>query len=140
MSYINFSITHRFEAGAATPFPRTETVSAGFSREGGRVEFVEHSASNRGPLPPRETAINLTKGVTKAAEGVRDALQAGGWVQDIVMHHGDGGQPDLVEWTYRNGGGEKGLTGSLPAPVQSVLDAATLLEDAARAQIVYDGS
>jgi hypothetical protein len=140
MSYINFSITHRFEGGAVTPFPRTETVSTGFSREGGRVEFVEHSASNRGPLPPRETSINLTGSVTKAADGVRDAIQAAGWVQAVLVKHGDGGQPDLVSWTYRNGGADQGLTGSLPTPVQTVLDAAKVLEDAAHAQVVYDGS
>lgn len=140
MSYINFSITRRAEAGAGAALGRSETTSAGFSREGGRVEYVQHSASNRGPLPPRTTPISLTKPVTAAAEGVRDALQAGGWVQDVLVHEGDGAQPNLIEWTYRNGRGERGLAGSLPASVQSVLDAAKLLEDASNAQIVYDGS
>lgn len=140
MSYINFSITHRFEAGAASIVPRTETTSAGFSREGGKVEFVKQSTSDTGPMPPRTFEARLTGVVMPAARGVLEAVQGAGWVQDVLVQHGDGGQPDPVSWTYRNGGSGSGLAGSLPAPVQQVLDAAKVLERATTAQLVYDGA
>jgi hypothetical protein len=141
MSFINFSLTHRFDGGGiAQVLPRSETLSTGFSREGGRVEFVRQSEQSDPLGAPRTYEAKLTKAVEGAASGVRDALQAGSWVQDIEVQHGDGAQPDVVSWTYRNGGGETGLAGSLPAPIQAVLDAAEHLGDVTTAQLVNDGS
>lgn len=141
MSFINFSLTNRFGGGdLAQVLPRTETISAGFSREGGRVEFVQQATASDPLTAPRTYDAKLTTSVTNAAIGVRDAVQAAGWIDEMVVEHGDGAQPNVVSWTYRNGGGDSGLTGKLPAAVQQVLDAATLLDDVTTAQLVYDGS
>jgi hypothetical protein len=142
MSYINFSLTHSFGAagGIAEVLPRTEKISTGFSREGGRVEYVRQSTQSDPLATPRTFDAKLTPSLTKAADGVRNAVQAGTWVQDVVIDHGDGAQPNTVSWTYRDGRSERGLSGSLPAPIQSVIDAAKLLEDVTNAQLVSDGS
>ncbi len=132
MSYINFEITHRFTGGAATASPKVETYSAGFSREGGKLEFVTRTNTPRGGFGPVTSTIDATPEVTAAAAGVLEALRGASWIQSIGIDHGDGLQPNHVEWTYRSGESDSGLTGSLPQPVQSVLDAAVLLEDAAR--------
>ncbi len=130
MSYINFDFTHRFAAGAPQAGARTSTITAGFGREGGRLEVVERAQTSPSGLGEVRTAITQTPAVAAAATGVLAALQSAGWVQSITVEHGDGAQPDTVAWTFRNGRADTGIAGSLPAPVQSVLDAATLLERA----------
>lgn len=132
MSYINFSLTRTFDGGGlAQALPHSETISTGFSREGGKVEFVTSSSSSDPLAAPRTSDVELTSGVVHAASGVLEAVQAAQWVQDVEIQQGDGAQPNIVFWTHRNGSTGSGPAGTLPAPVQRVLDAAALLEQAA---------
>jgi hypothetical protein len=136
MSYINFSLTRTFDGGGiAQVLPHSETISAGFSREGGKLEFVTSSSSSDPLAAPHTSEVALTPGVARAASGVLEAIQAAQWVQDVAIQQGDGAQPDLVSWTHRDGSTGNGLSGTLPAPVQRVLDAASLLEQAAFAPV-----
>ena len=128
MSYINFSLTQRQAAGAAGPVATSQTLRAGFAREGGRLETLERVTSSNGPLPPRTQKLLPDVELSTAAAGVLQALSGANWVQDVLMEHGDGAQPALVSWTHRNGGGGSGLAGALPSGVQSVLDAAAALD------------
>ncbi len=132
MSYINFSLTHAFDGGGlAEVLPRTETISTGFSREGGKVEFVRASSSSDPLAAPQTSEVTLTPSVVRAASSVLEAIRAAQWVQDVEIQQGDGAQPNVVSWTHRDGRTGSGLAGALPAPVQQVLEAATLLEQAA---------
>ena len=56
MSYINFSLTRH----ASTPIDASSSLRAGFSREGGKLEFVERASSSHGPLPPLTSEVELT--------------------------------------------------------------------------------
>jgi hypothetical protein len=128
MSYINFSLTHN----AADFTQACDRISAGFSREGGQVEFVERSHVDHGPLPPLTTKVVLTDDVTKAATGVLSAIQAAGWVQDVTIDEGANPLTGSVSWTMRNGGGGTSSIDSLPTNIQAVIDAATALETASK--------
>lgn len=132
MSYINFSLTRTFDGGGiAAVLASSESISTGFSREGGKVEFVRASSSSDPTAAPSTTEVALSPAVTKAAAGVLDAIRTASWVQDVVVQQGDGARPNAVSWTHRDGQTGSGLAGALPAPVQQVLDAAMLLEQAA---------
>jgi len=128
MSFINFTLTHRFTAGAPSAVPRESSIGAGFSREGGRLEYVTRTFTPGGSVFPVERDVALTPDITKAGAGLLDAVQGAGWLERLEVVHGDGGQSDLVNWTYRSGLTDQGRTGNLPAKVQAVLDAARLLE------------
>lgn len=132
MSFINFSMTRTTGAGGiAQVLPHSEAISTGFSREGGKVEFVRASSSSDPLAAPHTADLALTPAITRAAAGVLEAVRAAQWVQDIEIQQGDGAQPDTVFWTHRDGQSGSGLAGALPARVQQVIDAATVLEHAA---------
>jgi hypothetical protein len=126
MSYINFSITHTSPSFTAM----TYTYDAGFSREGGRLEHASRLDTSKGPLAPTTRSAQLTDDVTATGAGLLDALRAISWVQEVVVEHGDGAQPNLVTWNLRHGGSGTGLAGSLPTGIQNVLDAASLFTKA----------
>lgn len=126
MSYINFSISHRTPGLAAD----VHTYAAGFSREGGRLESASRTSSSRGPLPPITRSVQVTADLAAAGRGVLDAILAAGTVQDIVVDEADGAQPATVTWTTRFGGGGTATVDAAPAPMQDVLRAAALLEQA----------
>jgi hypothetical protein len=127
MSYVNFSLTHN----AADFTQSCDRISAGFSREGGRVEFVERSHVDRGPLPPLTTKVALTDEVKAASQAVLNAIQSSGWVQDVTVDDGATPLAGNVTWTLRNGGGGTASLAALPTGIQAVLDAAHQLEVAA---------
>lgn len=131
MSYINFSITHRTPALAST----LETVSAGFSREGGRLDLLEKTTSSHGPLPPITQRLVPDAALEAAGSGVLDAIRGASWVQDVVVEHGDPRQPAQVSWTFRDGSTGAAASNALPPRMQSVLDAARILEDAVTAHL-----
>lgn len=128
MSYINVSVTHRHAPGALAPAGASETLRIGFNREGGRLDSLERATSSHGPLPPRTQRLLPDAELATAAEGVLRAVQGANWVQDVLVDHGDGGQPALVSWTHRHGATGTGLAGSLPSGVQAVLDATAALD------------
>ncbi len=131
MSYVNFSLTQVQSAGAPTRPPVQNTTSVGFSREGGRVEQVTYSYQPSAARPA-EQRIRLTEQVLEAAAGVRDAIVGGAAVQNMTLHLGDGGQPNLVTWTHSSGSQGSGTQGSLPVIIERLLDAGLALRQAAK--------
>ncbi len=123
MSYINVSFTHRTTTPALT-----QRLDLGFSREGGRLEGIERTIDTGSGLQPVRYTVDATPRVTEAANAVRDAIQAGSWVQDVELVDGHGRVPGEVTWTYRHGGGGTAPTNALPTQVQAVVDAALALE------------
>ncbi|MCW2923433.1 MAG: hypothetical protein JWM98_837, partial [Thermoleophilia bacterium] len=114
----------------------TDTVSGGFSREGGRLEFVDHTTVNRGPLPPFTAHLPLDESVTAAATGVFHALQGADWIDGVTVSAGTAAHPATVTWTYRND--DRVETASLdlvPAKVQAVLDATAVLDHVAHLEL-----
>src|SRR4051812_48343651 len=74
MSYINFSVTRNSSA----PVEASDRLSAGFSREGGKLEFVERSHTDHGPLPPLKKTVALNDEVATAGAAVLSAIQSAG--------------------------------------------------------------
>lgn len=128
MSYINLAITHTY-AGGFVP-PRSTTLEAGFSREGGRLEHLQRIAGVDG-APVKVTEYDPSTVPAEAAHGLLDATLGAGGVRQVQVEHGDGAQPSLVTWSDRFGTKlGSAFDVALPAPVQAILDAAELVQRA----------
>ncbi len=132
MSYINVSVTHDWSASDQF-LPRTETLDAGFSREGGRLERLATTDQVIGPFPPNTVDWEPTEFLQAASRPLLDAALGAGGVRSVVVEHGFGTQPGTVRWSDRSGTqlGSAAET-DVPAGVQAVIDAAYQLDQAMR--------
>lgn len=136
MSYINFSITRPATGPAAALTQATDTLLTGFSREGGRLEFVQHTTSNRGPLPPFTRRLEPNTRFDAAAEGLLTAIRGANWVQNIVISKPDARELSDVTWNYRHGGeAASARSNEVPANVQAVIDAAAQFDGAVHTEL-----
>lgn len=126
MSYINFSYTQH--STLPTDARATTQVEAGFSREGGRLEYVTHTVQAGPTAAPRVVQVLPGVEVTAAADAVRDAIQGANWVQDVTVDLAGRGTPGQASWTFRHGGSGTAALDAVPAPIQAVIDAAERLE------------
>ena len=128
MSYINFAFTRTHVGGAPADFTTSSGFELGIGRDS-RTEYLTKTVADRGPMPPRKSDIAVTPAIASALEGLKGAIAGAGGVRDIGIQQGDGSHPDLVTWvTGLDGASEQGLTGSLPASTQALLDASLAVE------------
>lgn len=121
MSYINVSVSTVL---VDRPDALRTTLSAGFSREGGRVELLELTTQAGDDAAPVTRSIPMTPALLAPTRGLLDAALGAHGVGSVTVTHG-ADAPEFTAWTDRRGELiDYARPGAVPASIQQVVDAA----------------
>jgi hypothetical protein len=129
MSYVNATITTR-DAASVGLQSREITLEAGFSREGGRLDFLTRTTTI-GTAEPKVETFTPNAALVAPARGLLDAILGASGVRSVVTERSPFDRAGTTTWSDRSGV-VRGTAPRMevPSAIQAVLDAAELLDSA----------